>query len=267
MLWASRRGPKQHREGGAGRLRTPYSLPATGFPRTAAFLHLQNPTDRKAVRHVAARSCQQNPHAAAHVSTLLDVVTALTNRKAVRCIAARGVEVRGGPTDIQGCASKTLTEQGAAAHMSKLLDVVTTHRLKGCQTRCCWEVSRLLKVPGISRDVPAKTLTEQGAAAHMSKLLDVVTTHRLKGCQTRCCWEVSRLLKVPGISRDVPTKTLTEQGAAAHMSKLLDVVATVTDRRARRVAAIAKSPAEGPQKWSGSCKALGGPIDFERLRV
>ena len=60
-----------------GRLRTPDSLTAsasdaqgrasknphgaTGFPRTAAFLHRQKLTDRTAVRHVAARSCRQKP--------------------------------------------------------------------------------------------------------------------------------------------------------------------------------------------------------------
>ena len=43
---------------------------------------------------------------------------------------------------------------------------------------CCWEVSRLVKAPGICGDVTAKILTEQKAAADMSK--------PSQGCQTRC---------------------------------------------------------------------------------
>ena len=35
------------------------------------------------------------------------------------------------------------------------------------------------------------------------------------------------------------------------------------DRRAARRVAIVKGPAEGPQKWSGSCKALAKMLDFE----
>ena len=83
-----------------------------------------------------------------------------------RLVEAPGISSRDVP-------AKTLTEQGAAVHMSKFLDVVTTltHRSKGCQTRCCWEVSRLVEAPRICRDVPAKTLKEQRAAAHASTLL------------------------------------------------------------------------------------------------
>ena len=143
VLWASRRGPKQHREGAAlepptastasagdaqGRASTnPHGR--TGFRHTAAFLHQQKITDRKAVRHVAAGSCQQNPH---------------------------GTE---------GCRARV--------HASGCYN--NPHKSKG-QMHCCWDVSTLVEAPRISRDVPAKTLTEQGAAVHMSKLLDVVTT-------------------------------------------------------------------------------------------
>ena len=123
--------------------------------------------------------------AAAHVSTLLDVVTTLTNRRAAKCIAAGRCRGSWSPQkDIQGCASKNPHgTRGCRAHVQASGCGNNPDRSKGCQTRCCWEVSRLVEGSGICRDVPAKTLTEQGAAAHRSKLLDVVTT--------RCCWEVS----------------------------------------------------------------------------
>ena len=141
------------------------------------------------------------------MSTLLDVVTTLTNRKAAEALLLGGVEAREGPRDMRGCDSKNSHgTRGCRAHVEALPGLPDALR----------PVSRLVEVPEISRDVPAKTLTEQGAAAHMSKrrALTTVTDRRVAN---------ALLLGGVGISRDVPAKILTEQGAAAHMSKLLDM--------------------------------------------
>ena len=76
---------------------------------------------------------------------------------------------------ISGMCQQKPSRNKGRAHVQAFGCHNNPHRSKGCQTRCCWEVSRLVEVPRISRDVPAKTLTEQGAAAHISNLLDVVT--------------------------------------------------------------------------------------------
>ena len=223
-----------------------------------------------------------------------------------------GVEARGDPRDIQGCARKNPHgTRGCRTHVGRIgLEVVWKRRTglpqksvweqprsKGCQTRCrwqvsrllkvhefghvtaealteqklphtsrccCWEVSRLVEIPRISRNVPAKILTEQGAAAPM---LAEVVWKRQTGLPQKSIWKQPKLVwehrgRRPEVSigvrigpnafgsgdRKAQTSMCqqTEQGAAAHMSKLLDVVKTFTP--------------EGPgicwhmtQKWSGSC--------------
>ena len=110
-------------------------------------------------------------------STLLGVVTTLTNRRAARCIAAGMCRGSWRPQGYPGmCKQKPSRNKGLPCTVKASGCCNDPHRSKGCHTRCFWEVSRLVKAPGISRDVPAKTLTEQGAAAHVSKLLDVVAT-------------------------------------------------------------------------------------------
>ena len=193
--------------------------------------------------------------AAAHMSKLLYVVTTLTDRRAARCIAAG--RCRGSwspPQDIQACASKNPHgTRGCRAHVQASGCCNNPHRSKGCQTRCCWEVSRPLKVLRISRDVPAKTLTEQGGAGHMSKLLDVVanlTDRRAARCIAagRCRGSRSPP-RYPGMCQQKP---LQNNGAAAHV-QASGCCNNPQQSAARRVTAIAKGPAEGPQKWSGSC--------------
>ena len=68
---------------------------------------------------------QQTQGAAAHVSTLLDVVTSLANRRAARCIA------RGGRKDIPAgmCQQKPSRTRGLP-HMSKLVDVILPDALR-----------------------------------------------------------------------------------------------------------------------------------------
>ena len=101
------------------------------------------------------------------MSTLLDVVTTLTNRKAAEALLLGGVKAREGPRDMRGCDSKNSHgTKGCRAHVEALAGLPDALR----------PVSRLVEVPEISRDVTAKTLTEQGAAVHISKLLDVVIT-------------------------------------------------------------------------------------------
>ena len=88
--------------------------------------------------------------AAAHVSTLLDVVTTLTNRKAAEALLLGGVEAREGPKDMRGCDSKNSHGiRGCRAHVEALAGLPDALR----------PVSRLVEVPKISRDVTAKSLT------------------------------------------------------------------------------------------------------------
>ena len=95
----------------------------------------------------------------AHVSTLLDVVTTLTNRKAARCIAAGRRRGSWRPQGYPGGASTTPHgTRGCRAHVQASGCCNNPHR----QPRCCWEVSRLVEVPGISRDVPVKTSWNKG---------------------------------------------------------------------------------------------------------
>ena len=104
------------------------------------------------------------------MSTLLDVVTTLTNRKAAEALLLGGVEAREGPRDMRRCDSKN------------------SHGTKGCRAHvedALRPVSRLVEVPEISRDVTAKTFKEQGAAAHIPKLLDVVITVTDRGAARR----------------------------------------------------------------------------------
>ena len=145
--------------------------------------------------------------AAAHVSTLLDVVTTLTNRKAAEALLLGGVEAHEGPRDMWACDSKNSHgTRGCRAHVEALAGLPDALR----------PVSRLVEeYPEMCQQkLSAKTLTEQGAAAHMSKLLDVVTTVTDRRMADAL---VSRLLKAEGICGDVTAKTLTEQAWRAHV--------------------------------------------------
>ena len=181
----------------------------TGFPRTAAFWHQQQFTDRKAVRHVAAKICQQNSTkqgAAAHVSTLLDVVTTLPYRKAANALLLGGVEARGGPRDIQICASKNPHgTRGCRAHVQAFGCCSNSHRSKGCQTRS-------LLLGGVEARGGARDIQPLSGTSKNSQI------ERLSGT----------------LLLGVASKTPTKQGAAAHVSTLLDVVTTLTNRRAAR---------------------------------
>ena len=197
------------------------------------------------------------------MSTLLDVVTTLTNRKAAEALLLGGVEAREGPRDMRGCDSKNSHgTRGCRAHVEALAGLPDALR----------PVSSLVEVPEISRDVPAKTLTEQGAAAHMSKLLDVVTTVTDRRVADALLLGGVEAPEGPRDMRGCDSKSSHgTRGCRAHAEASGCCSNIVTNRRAARCfAAIANAngPAEGPQKWSGSCKGrlLGGQqaaiVDF-----
>ena len=149
-----------------GSLRGPYSLTASAsdaqgrasknLQGTSGFPHgrILAPAKSHRSQGCQTRCCWGLPAlteqgAAAHVSTLLDVVTTLTNPRAARW-------ARGGPRDIQGCASKSPNgARGCRTHVGRIGLELVWKRQTGLpqksvwETRCRWQVLRILKVHDI----------------------------------------------------------------------------------------------------------------------